>query len=1394
MPGRYFNWKLAIVLVLGLVVFGAGVFSLRQWQRSDRAEQGYDLGIKAYNECEWAEAAEQLGRYLAVEQQDTDTLLKYAYAQLQIRPMKRNNVLQAIEAYRRVLRNDEGNSKAAEELADVYLMMNMPGEAELIIRRFPDTAKNFKLRRMLALSLIGQRKFIEAAAELKAICADDTGQILTYEALGQLAAQRPAEVSESAQFWFDEAIKNNPNSALAYIIRAGFHRRNHNMSMAVADLDEAEKRDLSDNSVRLRLAEELVNTNLLDRAEKHLIAIDESDSTINQQLWQVWARLAFQSQSKEKMLKVAQEGLKKLSSQPWDFMLVAAELFIRSGELELASGCISQLHQKDIAPATVLFLEGLVASNRGNISEALRCWRESMKLGNKSPAIRLAMASALSRLGDTQSAIQQLRTLIFENVDYYNGHIALAQLLIGLGNWAEAAEEAATALSLAPNSRDAALLYMQAQIQLLTESSDSREQINSNILQDLENQLSSLDNDDMINDNVKMLKFHLAMQQHDFTEAQELISQLKKSNLSQVTVGIAEVELLSAQDKTDEAVQKLNEMIKEYPESQEVITYLAVLRDQRGERLECELVLKEALERIEEPLVLRKLCLLLADFYGRWEQDEKEYELFSSMAKKLPNDIPVRRRLLRCEQVINNIEVAQKIVDEIKSLDGEEGWQWRFEQARLWFVTDNFKDRYPQIVSLLQENLLANPGDQTSRVLLARSYERAGEGQLAISTYREALNRSPDDLRVLIPAIAALYNARQYDEAEQILSRASRQDIFHPELSKLQLRSYLRHGELDMASDILEDLLINDPNNQAACLSLALLKMQQNQFEEAGKLLIELKTKAPDSIPVTAAQVQLYIRQNKTEEALRLCDDMINNLKNASAYVLRARTYTLIGQNDKAADDFGHAVSVEPNNVDVWISSSDFNRSLGRVDKAIADIDKALTISPNDIRVQKRAISLFHGSEESTRLSQARSLLEAALKSNPDDVQLRLLKARSMLAEGTVPAIENAELVLKEITNTNPEVSDAWVLLGDISLRRAQPGAAVDIAMLGLAHKPNDKSLLLLKARSEAVRSPILAVPTLKLLCELDPNDIDTATLLANTYIAIGESQKAIDLLTKRMTASDMSKKRKCMMALAVAVYKNGNKDEALNELDSLMEAEPDDPNPLLTQVQLLKDDLLWDKIKQKTIEWYRNRQDRSHITIVIARDLASVDDGQARQVAEEILKLILGNEENNAEALNILAILKEMMGNSADSMELYVRILKLEPDNLIALNNLAWLLCEKQGKYQDALKLTEKGLKIAPNYFDLIDTRGMVYFRLGEFDKAIQDFSKCIKLNPDNMPSAVATHFHLARAFAKDGQRNKALESLNRALNLNKEIGGLSDLELAEAKDLLKQLSEEGS
>jgi tetratricopeptide (TPR) repeat protein len=1392
MPGRYFNWKLAIVLVISLIVLAVSAFGLRQWRRTNRAEQGLILGNKAYDEHRWEDAAEHLGSYIALERNDVPTLLKYADAQLKVKPSKPNRIQQAISAYRTVLRLDRGNSEAAMQLMEIYLGLGGPGdgEAELIARRQLEVKDDPELRRKLALALAGQRKFKEAADELKNIIKQHPEQILAYETLGRLIEERPEDFKDMPSQWFNQAVEKNPSSALAYIIRAGFYRRSENLSAALNDLAQAEKKDLSDPTVRLRLAQELINSNALDEAEVHLAAVMES-SPDDKDLWTTWANLALKSKSKEKMLKIAENGLKELSSQPWDFMPLAAELFIRCGRLEDANDCISKMRQKDISSASVTFLQGLVAAEQGHLNDAVKYWRQSMESGNKSVNVRLAMASALSRLGNTQSAEQQLRSLISEDPSSFEGYLALAKLLAQSGNWAEAADLAARAIELSPKNQEPVLLYLQAQIQLLSANPGDQGTVNTQLLNNIQQQLSVLEKNSESAGEVKLLQFQLALQQDKLTQAETLVAQLKETNLPKVKIVMAQAELLTAQAKMDEAILRLNEAVKEFPESVDLVRYLAILLDRKGSQKECEACIKEALGRIEAPIARRDLGLLLAQFYTRWEQSASVYTLLDKLAQELPNDIPIKRRLLMCKQVINDPERAQVIVNDIKSIEGEGGWQWRYEQAKLLFTMDDFKNHYPQILSLLQQNMQINPNDQTSHLLLARTYERAGKMQLAISMYREILSQSPDDLRVIIPAVAALYSQRQYDEAEQILNRVPRKKLYNPELQRLQLQSYLRRGQLDSASEILQDLLVNDPNNQAACLSLALLKIRQDDYDQASKLLDKLKILNPNSLAVNAALIQLNIHQGKKAEALKISDEVVKNLNNASAYILRARTYATLHQADKAIKDLDHTVSIEPDNAEVWAARSDFYRSAGQIKSASADIKQALSLDPNNLQLQKRAIPLFLASGDIDMIHEGKAILEKALESDANDIQFQLLKARTELVEGTAPAIESARQILQKITEDQPENPEAWVLLGETEIKQGRPGKAMEAALGGLAYGPENRSLLLLKARAEAAKSPVLAIPTLKLLHELDPGDLDTVVLMADTYIMSGEPKKAVDLLKEQLTVCDVSERIKCDSALAVALYKSGDKTAAQKEFDSLLESEPNDPDPLLAQVQLLKDDKDWGRLYDKVVNWYEKHPGDISTPVTIARSLMPIENDHARKTAEEILRMVIKDNSDCTKAIMNLAILLQISGRSTESAQLYERVLKLEPDNVIAINNLAWIICEVQGKPKEALELALRGSKIDPNYCDLIDTRGVIYYRLDEFDKAVRDFNECIKLYPGITPSSIGTRFYLARALAKLGQKDKAIRYLKEALELNNQKGGLSVADLAEAQSLLKKVQE---
>jgi tetratricopeptide (TPR) repeat protein len=1390
MARRYFNWKLIIVLVLGIVILGATASGLRQWQKSRRAQRGLALGNKAYDEHNWEEAASQLGRYLGVVQNDSPVLLKYAEAQLNIRPLKQSNLQQAIAAYRNVLRLDQSNSNAAKRLSEIYLNVGMPAEAELITTRSLAARESEDLRKTLAIALAAQRKFTEAENELKEIVKKNPAQIPAYELLGRLIEQHPDEFSEAPGFWFNEAIKKNPSSAEAYIARSDYNLHLGDRAGAIADLEQAQQKDINDSAVRLRLAKELINTNVLDDAQKQLEIVQTSEPA-NQNLWRLWAQIAFRSDSNDFILKVADAGLKELSAQPWDFMPYAAELFIKCSRFDRAKECIGMMRQKDIAPATTAFLEGLLAERQGLDREAVKCWKEAIQLDSKSPRIRLSISNVLWRLGDRQSAINHLRTLVSQQPTLPDGRIALAQMLSDTGQWAEAQEQINIAKQLAPDSNTVDLLDARVKLQLLA---NARLNKDSSQYGDLKVLLDNLDKTSGNSIDVKLVRFHLALLQQDYAGAGNLLNDLKKSYPAEVRVVLAETELLVAKDQTDSAIIKLQEALEAFPRSTPVLKALVGLLAAKGDYQQCETIINNALASAEEPENKREPALLLADVFSRSKDSDKRYSLLNSLAGQLQDDIPVLRDLLTCEQVLKDKNRAQQVVDKIKSVEGEDGWQWRYEQARIWFTQADFKNHYPKIVSVLQQNLLTNPDDQSSRMLLAATYEKGDDLRLAVSTYIEALNRSPGDVRIMVPAVAAFYRAGEYDRAEDILKQAAKEGIYNPELQRLEAQSSLRRGDLVSANDVLEQMLTADPNDHSVALSLALLKIRQDKFTEAQELLDKLMAEEPNSLPVAAACAELDIRMDKPDDAIRICDDMVAKLHTASAILFRGRTNAVLNRPDRARIDFENAIKMEPNNANTWIAKSIFHRSIGESNEAVVTIRNALSLMPDNLRLKKTAVSVYLTSNDRDLYKEAETLLDKTLESNPEDIDLCLQKSRLLLAKGTAQSIEQASAILQPITEKQPEVKDAWMLLAQIALQEKEPAKAIDVCLRGLAYRPNDRMLLLLKAKAEGARSPLLAIPTLKALWEAEPNNTETAVSLAEAYMAAGENSAAVNLLKNQPLPEVASQQQILNIELAVAMYKDGSKTESEQLLQGLYESEPNDPRPLLTQIRLLRNDKLWGKLRQKIDAWTNEHSGETQTAVLISDELALSRDSESVKMAEELLRQILDRDPGSALALFRLAVLLQATGRPAEAAPLYQQVIDMQPDNLIAINNFAWILCEDQKRPQEALELIQRGLEKAPQYVDLIDTRGMAYYRLGKLDLAAKDFDECIRLYPGNNPGKVASYFHSGRCLADSGEKIRAIEQLNKAIELNKELGGLSGNDLAEAQQLLEQLKSGGN
>jgi tetratricopeptide (TPR) repeat protein len=109
------------------------------------------------------------------------------------------------------------------------------------------------------------------------------------------------------------------------------------------------------------------------------------------------------------------------------------------------------------------------------------------------------------------------------------------------------------------------------------------------------------------------------------------------------------------------------------------------------------------------------------------------------------------------------------------------------------------------------------------------------------------------------------------------------------------------------------------------------------------------------------------------------------------------------------------------------------------------------------------------------------------------------------------------------------------------------------------------------------------------------------------------------------------------------------------------------------------------------------------------------------------------------------------------------ITIEKISSDLIESLNNQAYVLC-KSKKYYDAILNYNRALELC-QYSNpiLINNRGNVYMELQHYEKAIEDFTWSITLNPN----VAMTYFNRAAAYAELRNLQFAITDAKSAVHL---------------------------
>ena len=136
----------------------------------------------------------------------------------------------------------------------------------------------------------------------------------------------------------------------------------------------------------------------------------------------------------------------------------------------------------------------------------------------------------------------------------------------------------------------------------------------------------------------------------------------------------------------------------------------------------------------------------------------------------------------------------------------------------------------------------------------------------------------------------------------------------------------------------------------------------------------------------------------------------------------------------------------------------------------------------------------------------------------------------------------------------------------------------------------------------------------------------------------------------------------------------------------------------------------------------------------------------------------------NNTAVIQTLALVQDSAERREEAKRTYEEVLRLDPRNGVALNNLAYLLSETGGNLDEALEFAKRAQRLAPNYDEVVDTVGWIYLKKGAPQEAIENFKEAVERDPKR----ATFHYHLGLALAQQGDRAAAREEFEAALRLN--------------------------
>ncbi len=293
-------------------------------------------------------------------------------------------------------------------------------------------------------------------------------------------------------------------------------------------------------------------------------------------------------------------------------------------------------------------------------------------------------------------------------------------------------------------------------------------------------------------------------------------------------------------------------------------------------------------------------------------------------------------------------EAADALLSELLRVDPKNAAALTLRASRYLVVDDN-----ESAIRDLRTALDVAPDDVRVMMMLASAYERDGSRELALERMAQAVQRSEFDPQIVLRYVTALVEAQKVDVAESLLQDAIKRQGDLPPLLLSLAQIKLRQQQWAAAEQIARRLRDIDPENQAASRIEAAAALGQRKFGESADILEGLVTAGKDGDAGTISLVRALLAGGDLERAINFLDQRLSDdPEDVTALVLRASILSGRGELEAAEEDLQRAIELQPDNAAAYASLARIYNSMGRTEEMSEALDKGVAMNDDDVALR----------------------------------------------------------------------------------------------------------------------------------------------------------------------------------------------------------------------------------------------------------------------------------------------------------------------------------------------------------------------------------------------------------------------------------------------------------